>query len=86
MVSLDDVEKNRAFAESVGARFVLLSDSDHRVADRYGVTALGGLYTRRWTYYIDANGIVKYIDKDVNPESHGQDVVRKLGELGFPKR
>lgn len=85
MVSLDDVEKNRAFAESVGAGFVLLSDPERAVADRYGVIGLGGLYARRWTFYIDRDGLVRYIDKDVSPSSHGEDVVRKLGELGFPK-
>lgn len=86
MVSLDDVEKNRAFAESVGAGFVLLSDPDKEVAQKYGVLALGGLYARRWTFYIDGDGIVRHIDKDVDTATHGQDVVRRLGELGFPKR
>jgi peroxiredoxin Q/BCP len=86
MVSLDDVEKNRAFAESVGADFVLLSDPGKEVAEKYGVLALGGLYARRWTFYIDGAGIVRHIDQDVDTATHGQDVVRQLGELGFPKR
>lgn len=86
MVSLDDAEKNRAFAESVGAGFVLLSDPEKTAADAYGVIGLGGLYARRWTYYIDAKGIVRFVDKDVTPATHGADVVRKLDELGFPKR
>jgi peroxiredoxin Q/BCP len=86
MVSLDDAEKNRAFAESVGAGFVLLSDPDKTAANAYGVIGLGGLYARRWTFYVDADGIVRFVDKDVTPATHGEDVVRKLGELGFPKR
>jgi len=86
MVSLDDADKNRAFADSVGAGFVLLSDPDKLVAEKYGVIGLGGLYARRWTYFIDRTGIVRYIDKDVSTSTHGPDVVRKLGELGFPKR
>ena len=86
MVSLDEPEKNKAFAESLGTSQVLLSDSIGTTAKAYGVTAIGGLYTRRWTIYIDALGIVRAIDKDVNVESAGQDIARKLGELGFPKR
>jgi peroxiredoxin Q/BCP len=86
MVSLDDPEKNRAFAESVEAGFVLLSDPGKQNAERFGVLALGGLYARRWTFFIDRDGIVRRIDKNVSPASHGEDVVGALGELGFPKR
>ena len=56
------------------------------LAEQFGVLALGGLYARRWTFYIDDSGIVRHIDKDVSPASHGQDVARQLGELGFPLR
>lgn len=87
MVSLDDAKKNREFADSVGASFVLLSDPDKRNAERYDVLALGGLYTKRWTYYIDAKGIIRRIDKRVNPKTAGQDVAVALRELkiGLPK-
>lgn len=86
MVSLDDPEKNKAFAESLGADLVLLSDPSGAVAKAYGVTALGGLYARRWTFYVDGEGIIREIDRDVQVESAGQDIGRKLGELGFPKK
>jgi peroxiredoxin Q/BCP len=86
MVSLDDAEKNRAFAESVGAGFVLLSDPSKESARRYGVLAALGIYTKRWTFFIDGEGIVRKIDKDVATKTHGEDVVRSLGELGFPRR
>ena len=86
MVSLDDAERNRAFADSMGAGFVLLSDPSGNVAERYDVLAMGGLYARRITYYIDAGGRVVHVDRDVETETHGQDVLRKLSELGFPKK
>ena len=85
MVSLDSPEKNKDFAESVGARFVLLSDPDKQSAKRFGVLALGGFYARRWTFYIDGEGIIRSIDKDVDTATHGEDVVRELDRLGFPK-
>jgi peroxiredoxin Q/BCP len=86
MVSLDDPERNRAFADSVGAGFVLLSDPAKHAAERYGVLAMGGLYARRITFYIGADGRIVRIDRDVDPETHGQDVLRSLDELGFPKK
>ena len=86
MVSLDDPAKNRAFAESVGASFVLLSDPDKRNAESYGVLALGGLFAKRRTFYIEPKGIIRRIDKNVSTKTHGEDVVRSLGELGFPRR
>ena len=86
MVSLDDPEKNRAFAQSLNASQVLLSDLGGGVADRYGVTALGGLYARRWTFYNDANGVVKHIDKAVRTETAGQDIADRMAELAFPKK
>jgi len=86
MVSLDDPEKNKAFAESLKTSQVLLSDPKGEVAAAYGVTSLGGLYARRYTFYIDREGVIREIDKQVSPGTAGQDIVRKLGELGFPRR
>jgi peroxiredoxin Q/BCP len=86
MVSLDEPAKNKAFADSLDASQVLLSDPTGSTAKAYGVTALGGLYARRWTFYIDAEGTIREIDKQVDVETAGQDIARKLGELGFPKR
>ncbi len=85
MVSLDDAEKNRAFAEALEARHVLLSDPAKEVGRAYGVVALGGLYARRWTFYIDDSGRVRHIDKDVNVSTAGQDIARNLEVLDFPK-
>jgi peroxiredoxin Q/BCP len=86
MVSLDSPEKNRDFAKSVGASFVLLSDPEKQNAKKFGVLGVGGLYAKRWTFYIDSKGVIRYIDKQVDTSTHGEDVVSKLAELGFPKR
>jgi peroxiredoxin len=86
MVSLDDADENEAFAESVEADLVLLSDPTRATAKRYGVTSLGGAYARRWTFYIDSAGVVRYIDKDVRVESAGQDIADRLEALSFPRR
>jgi peroxiredoxin Q/BCP len=86
MVSLDDAEKNRAFAESLEAKHVLLSDPGGEVAKAYGVAGLAGLFAKRWTFYVDREGIVREVDRNVSTSTAGQDIARKLGELGFPRR
>ena len=85
-VSLDDPAKNAEFARELGAKHVLLSDNSGNAAKDYGVLALGGLYARRWTFYIEKDGRIAAIDKDVRVASAGQDNARTLGELGFAKR
>ena len=86
LVSLDEPERNREFAESLGARHVVLSDPGGEVAKAYGVTSAGGLHARRWTFYIDAEGRIREIDKAVTVETAGQDIVDTLGRLGVAKR
>ena len=85
LVSLDDAEKNRAFAEGLSAKHVVLSDPLKSAADAYGVVALAGLYARRWTFYIDETGRIRQIDKNVDVETAGQDIARTLETLGFPR-
>jgi peroxiredoxin Q/BCP len=85
MVSLDTPEKNAEFARSVDAKHVLLSDPDGHVAKAFGVAGLGG-YAKRWTFYVDKDGIVRAIDTEISTHTAGQDIARKLAELGFPKK
>lgn len=64
---------------------LVLSDPDGETAKRFDVIGFGGLYAKRWTFYIDADGILREIDKSVKPQTAGQDIVRKLEALGFPR-
>ena len=84
--SNDPAEKNKAFAESLGVDYPILSDPDSSVAKAYGVLNDKGTATLRWTFYIGADGKLLHIDKTVKTESHGADVAAKLGELGVAKK
>jgi thioredoxin-dependent peroxiredoxin len=86
LVSLDSAEKNAEFAESLGAKHVLLSDPLGEAAKAYGVVGNGAGFAKRWTFYIDRDGVIREIDRNVSTSSAGQDIARKLGALGFPKR
>jgi thioredoxin-dependent peroxiredoxin len=84
--SVDPAEKNKKFAESVGADYPILSDADGKVARAYGVTGAVQKFASRWTFYIGADGKILYIDKDVNTKTHAEDVAKKLKELGVAEK
>jgi len=80
MASVDAETDNARFAASEKADFPLLSDPDKSVATRFGVLAARG-FANRWTYYIDRNGRIAYIDRAVNPETSADDILAKLAQL-----
>lgn len=84
-MSLDTPEKNAEFAESMGAKLPVVSDPKGEVAQRFGVLGLAGLFAKRWTFYIDSQGIVRAIDKQVDPSTAGRDIVWTLEAHGFQK-
>jgi thioredoxin-dependent peroxiredoxin len=84
--SVDSLEKNKKFAESVGADYPILSDPGGHVAREYGAAGSLQKWASRWTYYIGIDGRILYIDKYVRPSSHADDVAAKLKELRIPKR
>jgi thioredoxin-dependent peroxiredoxin len=90
MASVDTPEDNKAFAEKEKADSPILSDADKTVANAYGVIPAGRppdrQFASRWTFYIDPNGKIAAIDKEVKPASAGEAVVAKLTELGVKKR
>jgi len=85
-ISVDKPEKNKEFATAVAADFPILSDPRGEVALAYGVTGIVQKWASRWTFYIGADGNILYIDKDVHPSTHADDIAVKLEELGIPKR
>jgi peroxiredoxin Q/BCP len=86
LASVDTPEKNQDFAEAEGAKQVVLSDPGGETARAYGVVGPAGLYAQRWTFYLDAEGRILEIDKQVSTATAGRDLVRKLGELGYPRK
>ncbi|GAB4110646.1 MAG: hypothetical protein Kow001_11620 [Acidobacteriota bacterium] len=56
------------------------------MAKAYGVLHESGNFALRWTFFIDRQGVIAHIDKEVKPATAGQDLVQRLEELKFPKR
>ena len=84
MVSVDDAETNRKFAEVNGADFPILSDPERNTAAAYGVLSSKG-YASRWTYYIDRDGKIALVDKHVKPLTAGADIATRLEKLDVPR-
>ena len=84
-VSPDDERSHVKFREKYDLPFTLLADTDHEVADRYGVWGekayMGRKYmgVSRSTFVIDAAGAVKKVFPSVKPATHADDVLAALG-------
>ncbi|MGV3774789.1 MAG: peroxiredoxin [Verrucomicrobiales bacterium] len=84
--STDDPETNKKFAESLQLDYPILSDPAKDVAKAYGVVNEERKVPFRWTFYIDKNGRIAYIDKDVKTDQHGSHMIQKLKELGVKEK
>jgi thioredoxin-dependent peroxiredoxin len=81
--SVDTAKENTEFAKSLDLDYPILSDPDKSVAKDYGVLNAARGFSNRWTFYIDKEGVIKAIDKDVKVDKAGADVAAKLKELGL---
>ena len=84
--SVDAPDTNRDFAESLELDYPILSDPGREVARAYGVVVGDKVNASRWTFYIDANGTILFIDKQVSTSTAGKDVAARLAELGIPRK
>jgi peroxiredoxin Q/BCP len=82
MVSVDPLEENARFAQAMKADFPLLSDPTRDTARAYGVLHQER-FAFRTSFYIDPDGKILRIDRNIDPATAAQDVARTLDELGF---
>ena len=86
-VSPDPVAKVKRFHDKFTLGFNLLADTDHAVADAYGVWAEKSMYGRtywgnqRTTFVIDEDGVVRHVIPKVSPKMHDDEVLEALAQL-----
>jgi peroxiredoxin Q/BCP len=80
-ISLDDVAAQAAFAKAQKLNFPLLSDPDGSVAQKFGVLPAGGRWTQRVTFIIDDEGVLRHIDRKVDVQTHGDDLLNLIEGL-----
>ena len=86
-VSPDDVKSHCRFGEKFGLEFDLLADTDHALAEKYGVWVEKSMYGKtymgiqRATFLIDAEGKLARIWPKVKPEGHAAEVLDAIDAL-----
>lgn len=76
-------EGQRAFAKSLSLPFPLLPDEGRNVCLLFGAVETPGELAKRQSVLIDKDGIVRWIDRDVAPLTHGEDLLARLKTLGL---
>ena len=84
-VSFDDLESHKKFSGKYHLPFPLLSDTDKKVAEAYGVYKEKSMYGRtymgieRSTFVIDKDGKIARIYRKVKVDGHSDEVLGALG-------
>jgi len=86
-VSPDDVKSHQKFRAKYELPYSLLADTEHAVADAYGVWKEKSMYGRKYwgnertTFLIDREGRVARVFEKVKPEGHAAEVAAAIEEL-----
>ena len=85
-VSPDNEKSHQKFTAKYKLPFTLLADTDHSIADAYGVYGekkfMGRTYMgiHRTTFLIDEKGKVKKVFEKVKPEDHADEVLEAFSD------
>lgn len=83
-VSPDDVASHRRFVDKFDLPFRLLADTDHALAEKYGVWKEKSMYGRKYwgnertTFVIDEQGRIAKVLPKVKPAEHVDQVLESL--------
>ena len=81
-ISSDSPESHRSFANRFNLPFLLVSDMDGKVRERYGVPRTFGLFPGRVTYVIDREGVIRHIfSSQFQPTKHVTEALTVLRTL-----
>ncbi|CAH0118837.1 MULTISPECIES: thioredoxin-dependent thiol peroxidase [unclassified Paenibacillus] len=87
-ISPDDIEKHRKFIGKYELPFLLLSDTDHRVCELFGVWQRKKMFGREYmgvvrsTFLIDEEGKLAQEWRNIRVKGHIERVLEAVGELG----
>lgn len=86
-VSIDSPEKHQKFIEKYDLPFPLISDTDHKVVNKFKVWQEKNLYGKKYmgivrsTFIIDKSGTLRKIFPKVKVKGHIEEVLAALKEL-----
>ena len=84
-VSIDAADVQIAFAQRWNLGFALVPDVGRNLSMLYGAAQSVDDLAARQSVLIDKNGIVRFIDRNVDIHSHGADMLKKMQSLRLTK-
>ena len=84
-VSPDSIKSHKSFKEKQGLNFILLSDPEHLLAEKFGVWKEKSMYGRKYmgsersTFILDKSGSIEKEWRKVKVKGHVDEVIRYLG-------
>lgn len=86
-ISPDDVKSHAKFKAKYDLTFTLLADTEHAVAEKYGVWKEKSMYGRKYmgvertTFLIDGAGKLRQVFEKVKPAGHADAVAEAIAAL-----
>ncbi len=80
-ISTDTVKAQSDFHKTEKLNFTLLADADAKVVGLYGTKMPMLSLSKRWTYILDPELKIRWIQKDVDPIADAQKTAEKIPEL-----
>jgi len=86
-VSPDSAKKHCRFKEKYDLPYTLVADTDHAVADAYGVWREKSMFGRKYmgvvrtTFLIAPDGRIAHVFDKVTPDDHAPEVLAELSRL-----
>ena len=85
-ISVDNEKSHAKFIDKYNLPFILLSDTDKKVVEKYGVWVEKNMYgkkywgTARKTFVLDKEGKLLRVFNKVKPDNHASEVLQVLSE------
>lgn len=80
-VSFDSTESHQKFIEKYKLNFPLLSDTDGKIAEAYGVRIPGRKFARRVSFLIALDGRIAHITDSPQPDAHLSEMKEAIAKL-----
>ena len=83
-VSPDNIKSHKSFREKQGLNFILLSDNDHILAEKYGVWKEKSMYGKKYmgiersTFILDDKGNIEKEWRKVKVKGHVDEIIEYL--------
>ena len=83
-VSPDSIKSHKSFKEKQSLNFILLSDSEHRLAESFGVWVEKSMYGRKYmgiersTFILDEEGEIEKEWRKVKVKGHVDEVIKYI--------